>query len=66
MNDCKCASRNFSGQRGNRGGGGSGMEGRALDKYFVKNTRKLGSFFPKSGRGKRQRRIFKGPVSGLR
>ena len=53
--------------RGGTGvGGGRGMKGRALDKYFVKNTRKLGSFFPKSGRGKRQRRIFKGPVSGLK
>ena len=53
--------------RGGTGvGGESGMKGRALDKYFVKNTRKLGSFFPKSGRGKRQRRIFKGPVSGLK
>ena len=54
------------GREGTGVGGGSGTEGRALDKYFVKNTRKLGSFFPKSGRGKRQRRIFKGPVSGLR
>ena len=54
------------GRGGTEVGGGSGMEGRALDKYFVKNTRKLGSFFPKSGRGKRQRRIFKGPVSGLK